>query len=179
VVLARSGGVTTYPARIQLVLASNPCGCGAEQHARCECGPAAIRRFRNRLSGPLLDRVDIQLELAPVTPAALLADREWVEPSEAVAKRVVNSQAAARARWGSSGWNVNGAVPGSALRGAWRLPRSVTAAAEHALDLGELSARGYDRVLRLSWTLADLRGANSPCVSDVNEAMALRLRSAA
>ncbi len=176
VVLARSGGVTIYPARIQLVLASNPCACAAGREISCECGPAALRRFRSRLSGPLLDRVDIQLELGPVTPSALLADREWVEASAVVAKRVADARTAAAARWAGSGWETNSAIPGQTLRGVRRLSRATTAAAEHALDLGELSARGYDRVLRLSWTLADLRGANSPAASDVNEAMALRLR---
>ncbi|HEX3733172.1 MAG TPA: YifB family Mg chelatase-like AAA ATPase [Mycobacteriales bacterium] len=178
VTLARSGGIVSYPARIQLVLASNPCGCGAKRQVGCECGPAAIRRFRSRLSGPLLDRIDIQLELSPVTPSSLLADREWVETSEVVANRVAVARTAAKERWKSFSWDTNSAVPGSALRGKWRLPRAATVAADHALDMGELSARGYDRVLRLSWTLADLRGTGSPCMGDVNEAMALRLRSA-
>ncbi|MGH3546311.1 MAG: YifB family Mg chelatase-like AAA ATPase, partial [Mycobacteriales bacterium] len=179
VVLARAAGMTTYPARVQLVLASNPCACGAGRAIGCQCGPAAVRRFRQRLSGPLLDRVDIQLELSPITPAALLADQSWTETSSVVAARVVVARAAARARWSASGWKTNSVVPGTALRGSWKLPRTATAAAEHALDIGELSARGYDRVLRLAWTLADLRGAQSPGAGDVNEAMALRLRQAA
>lgn len=176
VVLARSAGATTYPARVQLVLASNPCACGTGRSTGCECGPAALRRFRQRLSGPLLDRVDIQLELSPITPSALLADQQWLEPSATVAARVSSARAAAIVRWSNVGWKTNSAVPGSELRGRWKLPRTVTVTAEHALDTEELSARGYDRVLRLAWTLADLRGADSPGSGDVNEAMALRLR---
>lgn len=178
VVLARSAGVTRYPAAFQLVLASNPCPCAVSDPSACECGPAARRRFVARLSGPLLDRVDIQLALPPITPAALVSDVGWVEPTKVVAKRVADARAAARARWASIGWETNAVVPGAALRGEWRLPVAATKAAEHAVSAGELSARGYDRILRLAWTLADLRGATAPSATDVNEALMLRLRRA-
>ena len=93
-----------------------------------------------------------------------------------VAERVSKARAAATKRWAAAGWETNSVVPGAALRGKWRLSAAATKAAEHAVSAGELSARGYDRILRLAWTLADLRGATAPSASDVNEALMLRLR---
>lgn len=156
IVLARSGGLVQYPARFQLVLAANPCPCAKPAgDQECSCSPAARRRYLGRLSGPLLDRVDVQVELLPVRAAALLAEADSVEPSRVVAARVRTARAAAAARWRSDGspWHANAEVPGPALRSAtWRLPRLVTRSADKLIDMGVLSARGYDRVLRIAWT---------------------------
>ena len=175
VVLARAGGVVRYPARVQLVLAANPCPCATAAGDRaCTCTPQARRRYLGRLSGPLLDRIDLRVTLLPVASAALHADLDRPEPSQVVAGRVVEARAASVERWGHLGWSSNAGAPGPALRTEWRLPRSVTLAAAHAVDQGELSARGYDRVLRVAWTLADLAGRPAPDEGDVNEALELR-----
>ena len=114
------------------------------------------------MSGPLLDRVDLQVWLLPVTPADLLDGLTAAEPTAAVAARVAAARAAAAARLAGTGWRINAEVPGPELRTRWRLPVSLSAPADAALDRGELSARGYDRVLRIAWSIADLAGQARP-----------------
>jgi magnesium chelatase family protein len=170
--LRRAGGETTYPARVQLVLAANPCPCARpEGDLTCECSRLTRRRYLGRLSGPLLDRVDLQVTLVPVTSAALLGDRSAAEPSAVVAARVLAARSAATARWGRGNADVTGAV----LRDRrFRLPRSVTGGLASALDKGQLSARGYDRALKVAWTIGDLDGRDRPDAGDVTEALELR-----
>jgi magnesium chelatase family protein len=176
VAIARSGGVARYPARFQLVLAANPCPCAAPAgEAECRCTSTAKRRYFGRISGPLLDRIDLQVWLQPVTPTHLL-DGLVAEPSAAVAARVAAARSAAAERLRGTGWRINADVPGPALRTRWRLPASVTVGADLRLDRGELSARGYDRVLRIAWSIADLAGTERPTATDVDEAVQLRSR---
>ena len=180
VVLARSGGVVSYPARIQLVLAANPCPCSSSTGgAECTCTPSVRRRYLARLSGPLLDRVDLQVTLLPVGLPALLDCGADVETTATVANRVRRAHAAAASRWAPHGWISNAEVPGQALRTTYRLPRSVRAPLDREVDKRTISARGYDRILRVAWTLADLAGRATPAGSDVSDAVALRLGSAA
>jgi len=177
VAIARSGGVARFPARFQLVLAANPCPCAAPAgEADCRCSSLAKRRYFSRISGPLLDRVDLQVWLQPVTPAHLLDGLAVPEPSAAVAARVAAARGAAAGRLRGTGWRINAEVPGPQLRTRWRLPASVTSGADLSLDRGELSARGYDRVLRLAWSIADLGGRDRPSSTDVDEAVHLRSR---
>jgi magnesium chelatase family protein len=179
VVLRRSQGAVTYPARFLLVLAANPCPCGSRQRD-CTCAPAQRRRYRLRLSGPLLDRIDIRLAVDPVSRAELLAEPSGRESSAEVAARVAAARMAAAERWRSSGWRTNADVPGGVLRRQpWRLPRATLLAAERHLDTGELSARGFDRVLRVAWTLADLAGRTTPGTDEVAEAVFFRTGRAA
>jgi magnesium chelatase family protein len=176
VALARSRGATRYPAKVQLVLAANPCPCAHPAgDSFCQCTPLERRRYLGRLSGPLMDRIDLQVRLAPVTAAQLLQDGIEAESSAAVAKRVRRARAAAAQRWAAQGRLTNAEVPGPVLRQRpWRLPRTVTWPLQRALDTGLLSARGYDRVLRLAWTIADLDGRNDPDAGDIGEALNLR-----
>ncbi|MFF5080932.1 YifB family Mg chelatase-like AAA ATPase [Actinoplanes sp. NPDC000266] len=173
VVLGRAKGTIQYPARVQLVTAANPCPCASpagDQH--CTCTPLVRRRYLSRLSGPLLDRIDIRLTLQPLTAAQLLTASTPAAASAVAAERVAKARAAATARWD----RVNGEVPGSQLRRApWRLPASDTTELQRALDRGMLSARGFDRVLRLAWTIADLDGRNRPTRDEVTEAIQLRM----
>jgi magnesium chelatase family protein len=135
----------------------------------------ARRRYIGRLSGPLLDRIDLQVTLAPVTAAALSGHADPPESSAAVLDRVVAARAAALARWRGRPFEVNADVPGSVLRAApFRLPAKATAQLTSGLERGTLSARGYDRVLRVAWTIADLAGRAVPRRSDVDEALQLR-----
>ena len=171
--LRRSGGETTYPARVQLVLAANPCPCARpEGDQRCDCTQLTRRRYLGRLSGPLLDRVDLQVSLLPVASSALLSDLA-AEPSAVVAKRVLAARAAAADRWPDGLRNAD--VSGRTLRDPrWRLPRAVTGQLGRALDTGHLSARGYDRVIKTAWSIADLDGRPRPDAGDVAEALELR-----
>lgn len=174
VVLARARGTTEYPARVQLVLAANPCPC-ATTDERCTCSPIVRRRYLGRLSGPLLDRLDMRVDLLPMRAAQLMTPETPAESSTVVAARVLRARQAAAQRWGREGWEVNAAVPGPHLRRRpWLLPASDTAALRVALDRGVVSARGFDRVLRLSWTIADLDGRDRPGEQDVAEALQLR-----
>jgi magnesium chelatase family protein len=180
VVLARARGTTEFPARVQVVLAANPCPCATpagDQH--CSCTPLARRRYLGKLSGPLLDRIDIKIELTPLRAAQLMTAGTPAESSADVGERVAKARAAAAARWSADGWRVNAEVPGPQLRRPpWRLPPDDTAALRVSLDRGALSARGFDRVLRLAWTIADLDGRNRPDGSDVHEAAQLRMGEA-
>jgi magnesium chelatase family protein len=174
VVLHRSGGAVSFPARFLLVLAANPCPCGSPARD-CVCPPQMRRRYAQRLSGgPLLDRVDLRVRVDPVPHAELFADAER-ETTAVVAARVAAARDAATTRWRGTPWRTNGSVPGSLLRSApWALPRRVLDPAERFLQRGELSARGLDRVLRLAWTVADLGGHDSPDAGDVTEALYFR-----
>lgn len=175
VVIARSRQVVRYPARFLLVLAANPCPCGRSfgRAVDCTCSPLEIRRYRSRLSGPLLDRVDLQVEVPPVGPAAF--GDVGGEPSEAVLARVVAARAVQAERWADGGWRVNGLVPGHVLRRPpYRLPRATTFSVDQALDRGRLTLRGYDRVLRVAWSAADLGGRVVPSRDDVALGVALR-----
>lgn len=177
VAIARSGGVARYPARFQLVMAANPCPCAAPAGgADCRCTSLAKRRYFGRISGPLLDRIDLQVGLQPVTPADLLDGMSAAEPTATVAARVATARAAAADRLRGTGWRINADVPGPQLRTRWRLPAAVTVGADGQLDHGALSARGYDRVLRVAWSLGDLAGRERPSRDDVDEAVALRSR---
>jgi len=149
--LARRDGVVTYPARCQLVLAANPCPCAPPDERDCTCAPAARRRYLGRLSGPLLDRVDLRVALRPVTQM----DGAGCEPESTtvVRERVFAARRAARVRWGDRGWATNAEVPGSALRRRYRLSPTVRAPIEHSLQMGLLTARGADRCLRVARTL--------------------------
>jgi magnesium chelatase family protein len=177
VVLHRGGGVVSYPARFLLVLAANPCPCGSRTRD-CVCPPQARRRYQQRLSGPLLDRIDVRVHVDPVPHADLLADTGGRQSSRIVAARVVAARAAATERWRRTPWRVNADVPGAVLRKQpWALAHAVLQPAEAYLQRGEISARGFDRVLRLAWTVADLAGRTAPDTGDVAEALYFRTGS--
>ncbi|WP_089157005.1 YifB family Mg chelatase-like AAA ATPase [Micromonospora sp. NBS 11-29] len=174
--VARTRGAVEYPARTQLVLAANPCPCAKPSgDVDCECPPQVRRRYLGRLSGPLLDRVDVQVSLMPVRAAELLQTGAPHESSATVAGRVLAARHAAADRWRSTGHRVNADVPGPHLRRPpWHLPGRVTRELRRRLDNGALSARGYDRVLRIAWTVADLDGRDRPDGDDIGEAIQLR-----
>jgi magnesium chelatase family protein len=179
-VIHRAHGAARFPARFLLVLAMNPCPCGRSQGAGldCSCPPSARRRYVARLSGPLLDRVDLQVEVQPVSRAELHADLsgELPESTQQVAGRVAAARAAQRERLSGTPWVSNGEVAGPWLRGALRLPPAVTADLDAAIDRGLLSVRGYDRVLRLAWSHCDLAGRDRPDRDDVGRSLVLRHR---
>ncbi|MDN4477199.1 YifB family Mg chelatase-like AAA ATPase [Demequina sp. SYSU T00039] len=170
IVLHRAQGAVRYPARFQLVLAANPCPCGqlGAPGARCECTPLARRRYFGRLSGPLLDRVDLQVALLPVGAA----DTERGEDSATVASRVATARAAGAARLAELGIRVSARAPGPWLRTV--TSRAVTTDLFRAVERGTLTGRGFDRVLRVAWTLADLDGVESPRRDHVARALVLR-----
>ncbi len=166
--VSRSKATVAYPARIQLVAAANPCPCGGGPG--CACDEESIWSYRSRLSGALADRLDLACTLEPLRAADLLASAT-AEPSAAVATRVARARSAADVRWGPGGRNAD--APASALR-----PLSTPAALRvlaDAVESGELSGRGYDRVLRVARSCADLAGSELVDRDHVLEARAHRL----
>ncbi|WP_460037324.1 YifB family Mg chelatase-like AAA ATPase [Streptomyces cavourensis] len=176
VVVARAAGVVRLPARFLMVLAANPCPCGRHTltGAGCECPPSVVRRYQARLSGPLLDRVDLRVEVEPVDRADLLKQGGRGEPTAVVAARVREARARAAERLAGTPWTTNSEVPGHELRTRLLAAPGALAAAERDLERGLLTARGLDRVLRVAWTVADLRGAPRPEARDVAVALELR-----
>ncbi|WP_309615880.1 YifB family Mg chelatase-like AAA ATPase [Salinibacterium sp.] len=174
----RATAVAHFPGRFQLVMAANPCPCGqyGARDSECSCPPMSRRRYVGRLSGPLLDRIDIQLRVQRITAAQLRLSTEGGHTSSAVARaRVVQARAAAADRLAGTPWAVNSEVPGAWLRGpAARLSISTTVDIDRALERGGITMRGYDRVLRLAWTICDLDGASVPTKDHVGQALYLR-----
>ncbi len=176
VVIARSAGVVRFPARFLMVLAANPCPCGrfSQRDSLCECSPAAIRRYQARLSGPLLDRVDLRVEVDRVTRSQLMQRAAPGESTATVAGRVREARERAAARLTDTPWRTNSEVPGRELRSRWYASPGAMDDAERSLECGALTARGLDRVLRVAWTVADLAGRDRPEAADVTLALQLR-----
>ncbi|MET8974016.1 YifB family Mg chelatase-like AAA ATPase [Streptomyces sp. NPDC004539] len=177
VVIARSAGVVRFPARFLMVLAANPCPCGrfSLRDTSCECPPSVIRRYQARLSGPLLDRVDLRVEVDPVGRAELTHRGPGGESTATVAARVLAARERAAARFVGTPWRTNSEIPGRELRSRWHAVPGAMDEAERGLERGVLTARGVDRVLRVAWTVADLVGHDRPDATDV--ALALQLRT--
>ncbi|MPY58967.1 YifB family Mg chelatase-like AAA ATPase [Streptomyces spongiae] len=176
VVIARSAGVLRFPARFLMVLAANPCPCGrfSQKDDLCECPPSSIRRYQARLSGPLLDRVDLRVEVDRVTRSELTERGARGEPTAVVADRVRAARERAAARLADTPWRTNSEVPGRELRSRWYAAPGALDDAERGLERGVLTARGLDRVLRVAWTIADLVGHDRPDALDVGLALQLR-----
>ncbi|WP_329138641.1 YifB family Mg chelatase-like AAA ATPase [Streptomyces sp. NBC_00670] len=176
VVIARSAGVVRFPAKFLMVLAANPCPCGrfSQRDTQCECPPSVIRRYQARLSGPLLDRVDLRVEVDPVSRSQLTDVGARGEATATVAARVHAARERAAARLAGTPWSTNSEIPGRELRSRWHAVPGAMEEAEHQLERGALTARGIDRVLRVAWTIADLTGHDRPGVADVSLALQLR-----
>ena len=177
VVVARLGVITRFPARFTMVLAANPCPCAkmAGPADGCRCSPAMRRRYLGRISGPLLDRIDVKIELEPVGRRELLNDRTFAESSRTVALRVIQARDRAAHRLRGTPWRLNAEVPGSELRRAWPPAPGSLAAVERSLERGQISARGVVKVIRVAWTIADLAGRQRPTSDDCEAALGLWL----
>ena len=175
ITIHRAGAQAQYPARFQLVLATNPCPCGnyGIRGGDCTCPPAAIRRYLGRLSGPLLDRMDIELTLTRVSVAQ--RDTGPAMSTQVARGRVIEARARARSRLAGTPWRVNADVPGVWLReGPAAPPPVVRRPLDAALHRGALTLRGYDRVLRLAWSLADIEGRAQLTAEHVGRALYLK-----
>lgn len=174
-VLHRAAGTATYPARFQLVLAANPCPCGRsdEKGIDCTCTPTQRRRYFGKLSGPLIDRIDLQLTLARLRRSDMTS-AQGQESTALVAARVGRARQAQRDRLGRWGHELNAEVPAELFKGPLRLPRRMSADLDRAMDNNVLTARGYNKVLRVAWTIADLAGQSAPDRDCVGLALAYR-----
>ncbi|CPR12592.1 magnesium chelatase [Mycobacterium bohemicum DSM 44277] len=170
--LARRDGVACYPARFQLVLAANLCPCAPADPQDCICAAAAKRRYLGKLSGPLLDRVDLRVEMHAVRAGAFSGAE--AESTARVRERVALARAAAAQRWRPHGFATNAEVSGALLRRRFRPGHAAMEPLRAALDRGLLSIRGLDRTLRVAWSLADLAGRTSPGIEEVTTALSFR-----
>lgn len=180
IILHRARAVTRYPARFQLIGAANPCPCGkggngnASRARACECSPAARRRYLGRLSGPLLDRIDVRVTLPPVSRADLHCSRPSATSAQ-VREQVRAARAAQNERWAPHGFYINAQVPGALLRATeFRLPPALVRPLDKQVETGTLSLRGYDRIVRLAWTCADMAGRDKPASEDIARAVFMR-----
>lgn len=176
IVIHRAGFTARFPARFQLVLAANPCPCGnyGVRGATCTCPPMAIRRHVGRLSGPLRDRIDIELAMARVR-VAVPSDLHPALTTAAARERVRAARDRAARRLRDTPWRTNAAVAGGWLRQGPSAPSpAVRAPLDTALRRGALTLRGYDRVLRLAWSLADLDASASLRAQDIGRALYLK-----
>lgn len=173
--IARAGFQLVLPARFQLVLATNPCPCGnaldTHRGSICRCTPTQRRRYLARLSGPLLDRVDVRVVLGRPSLASLSEDAS-AEPTRAIAARVVDARECIRHRLRGTPWSLMVDVPSEELLNRWPLPRTARRALESACRNDSL--RGRDRVIRVAWSVAALAGREEPTESDIGAAVALR-----
>ena len=178
VTIARGDEVATFPARTMVVLACNPCPCGDyhsdARESRCTCGEVRRRTYRDRISGPVTDRIDITRHIAPLKPYELHDPLSRPEPSAAVRERVSAARERQRRRYEGTAWRVNADVPGPVLSARWPLPGPAQHLVDEHLRDGRVTRRGAARVHRLAWTLADLWGLEGP--DDAAADLALRLR---
>lgn len=173
--LARANYSIRYPAKVQLALAANPCPCGmAATTGICQCTEVQKVRYLGRISGPLLDRIDIQLRLNPIKPSRWLKAAEAANTSRQLAERVLHARKLSGARLADTPWTKNAEVPGSYLRKHLRPESGASALIDRALSRGQLSMRGYDKCLRLAWSVADLEARVSPNRDDIDFALWLR-----
>ena len=173
--VSRVHGTATYPCRFMLVAAMNPCKCGyyGSGVRECSCTPSAIERYRQRISGPLLDRIDLHIEVAPVAYDALAGEAPG-EGSAAIAARVAAARAVQQARYAGTGVACNAQLPSSMLRTACAMTPDAAALLKRVFGAMGLSARAYDRILKVARTIADLDGGGTICAGHISEAVQYR-----
>jgi magnesium chelatase family protein len=179
IAVSRASRTAWFPARFQLVLAMNACPCGQSDRTGdgCTCTPLAKRRYAERVSAPIRDRIDLHREVRPLERHHLHDDFDPVEPTAVVAERVAAARERQLARLRGTPWRRNADVPGSQLRSRWPLPAVATGPLERMSRSRGVSARGVDRVLRVAWTLADLAAVDRPGADQVQLAVQLRAGS--
>jgi magnesium chelatase family protein len=166
-----------FPASAMLVGACNACPCGRPR-PDCHCDPVARGRYQQRLSGPLLDRIDLICQLEPARALELLSEADDREHSAAIRERVVAAREKQRVRLGDEGVTCNAEMDGRLTRVHVRMAAPVRARLLEGHATTEMSARGHDRVLRLARTIADLEGRERVGAQDVDEALSYRMSSA-
>jgi len=175
VTLSRALGTVTFPAAFSLVAAANPCPCGFRGHPRrpCNCGDEAVRRYLARMSGPLLDRIDMHVELAPVGTDEIVGCTPG-EPSAAVRARVAEARAVQQRRYAGTDRRCNADLTGEEVRTAAMASPEAQSLLRHWVDALALSGRAHARILKVARTIADLEGAHRVERPHVAEAVQYR-----
>jgi magnesium chelatase family protein len=175
VTIARGEEAATFPARGMVVLAANPCPCGnfhpAAGEDRCECEPPARRHYRRKLTGPVIDRIDIWRDLVPQQPHHAHDRFARLDDSATSRERVAAARARQAARFAGRGWSLNSAIPGPALTECWPLLDEARKRLDTELYGGRLTRSGVTRVHRLAWSVADLAGVPVPGLAEVEVAL--------
>lgn len=175
VVISRASGTMTFPCRFMLAAAMNPCPCGylGDRRRTCSCPPAQIARYRRKISGPLLDRFDLLMEVPAVDPA-ILASAPDGECSAAIRERVMAARGLQHNRYAGTPFRNNAALSGKALQRYCRLHPGGRTVLFRAVEELALSARAYDRILKVARTIADLEGSSEIQDSHLYEAVQYR-----
>jgi magnesium chelatase family protein len=175
VTIARASSALTFPARVTLVAAMNPCPCGhlTDPQKACRCSPGEIQRYRARVSGPLLDRIDLHVEVPPVRAPDLLAGSD-AEPSAAIRERVAAARQIQTRRFSRAKITCNAHMTGRLIRRHCPLDGDGMRLLEQAVTRLALSARAHDRVLKVARTIADLEGAAAIALAHLAEAIQYR-----
>jgi magnesium chelatase family protein len=175
ITIARQAGNVTFPARFLLILAANPCPCGkySGKGRGCTCTSLQVRRYLGKLSGPLMDRIDIRVAVDPVGRIEL-ASQELGESSADIRGRVMEARARAAHRFKTEKWKLNAEIPARALRRDYAPDREALNFLHDELDHERITARGLHKALRVAWTLADLSGKKKPGLVEVERAHQLR-----
>lgn len=168
--LARSRGIVTYPAKLQLALASNPCPRGCAHETECTCAPSARRRYLDRLTAPIVERIDIRVRMRPTNEAI----DELSDNTSIVRQRVLAARDRAAHRWARHGHYTNSDVPGTYLRTTHPIADDAATLLDRAMKRGMITRRGAEGTLRVAWTFADLAGRDRPNADDVAAALELR-----
>jgi magnesium chelatase family protein len=175
VTIARAAGSLTFPARFMLIAALNPCPCGyyGDSKRECRCSPGQIERYRQRISGPLLDRIDLHVEV-PLVDYRELASASSGEKSERIRERVMRARKVQRERFAGTSAQTNSAMGARQVKAHCQLDAESLSYLEHAMEQLNFSARAHDRILKVARTLADLAGSEAIRPNDVLEAIQYR-----
>jgi len=175
ITIARSIGNVTFPAQFLLVLAANPCPCGkfSGRGRNCTCTSQQVRRYLGRLSGPLMDRIDMRVHVDPVGRVDM-ARSELGESSAEIRARVIAARKISSARFSEYNWELNSQIPSRALRTIFQPKKEAMNFLHDELDKEHITARGLHKIIRVSWTLADIHGHDIPTLADVVQAHELR-----
>lgn len=178
ITIARGDEEATFPAEAMVLLAANPCPCGeygsSDPAKPCQCPTVRLRDYRSRLTGPMIDRIDVTRSVTPLASQQIADPMAIREGSEAIRQRVAAARERQRDRYEGERWSTNGWAPGSALTDRWPMTPDAMATLDQLIYAGKLTRRGATRVHRLAWTIADLRCVDQPGIEELEVARRLR-----